>query len=1206
MNKITLHHDSHKPEYRSPFGAVPCGTAVRLALDVSGLSTDCQVSLRVWFQDSGETLIPMVLESEPREAPETEDATAFAETNSVRRYAAEYKTPGCVGLAWYYFIVQSVGITRYYGNNPQNRGGVGAEAFSPPPSYQVTVYEPTEVPAWWKEGLVYQIYVDRFARGQDWKERFFDSIGDEGREGPTRVLQAEWRDAPFLYKDDRGWVMRWPFFGGTLEGVREKLPYLRSLGVTSIYLNPIFEAASSHKYDTGDYMKIDPGYGDEAGFRALAEAAEAAGMSLVLDGVFSHTGADSVYFNKYGNYDSQGAWQSKDSPYRKWYRFDYSAVGYECWWGVADLPNVDETDPDYQEFIVSGEDSVIRHWLRAGARGWRLDVADELPDSFIKNLRAALKETKPDGLLLGEVWEDASNKRSYGVMREYLLGRELDATMHYPFRDFSIDFALNRISPAEVHSRVMSIYENYPRENFYACMNLISSHDRMRVLSVLGEAPDERSLSDWQKQSFRLDCGQRDLARRRMKLLSLWQMAFPGAPHIFYGDEAGVEGYSDPYNRAPFPWGKEDEDLSNWYRIVTGLRAEYDVLRKGGFTSLGGYQHIYAFVRDNPLERVLVFLNPSRSCGEDVEIPVLEGENVFLELLSGGVLAPERREGGETLRLSVGPLECRAVYARKAPSGSLTMKDRPRAAGVLLHVTSLPSDTGCGDFGAAAREFCDWLASAGQKIWQILPLTPAGAGHSPYSGCSAFGGNELLLDCAAFVGDGLIGEKDLPKQNLTAQALRNIIPGGKCLSDFERAATAKRPAYERAFAAFDLSDPEFRAFCEENACWLGDYALHRALTAHFGGTAWQDWPEDIRDRKPEALADYSRRLADSINFHRFLQYQFDRQWRGLRAYARSKGISVLGDMPLYVAADSCDAWARRELFALDGRGRPLKTGGCPPDAFTEDGQNWKTPVFDWKACKADGWRWWIDRFRRNLKLYDFLRLDHFRGFDACWEIPGDDLTAKGGVWIKGPGKELFEAAAAELGPLPFLAEDLGVITSNVEDLKNTFMWPGMRVYQFHADRMALRGRKEFEALAGAKAAGEATAGAGVPEAREAAGSVMQVYYTGTHDNDALMSWAEEALAPSRREKGAEEGGAPLDAEARAAVKAKCVEIIEGLYGSDAMWVILPLQDVWFLGSQARMNTPGVAEGNWAWAAPKEGFTKESAAFLKDLATTFLR
>jgi 4-alpha-glucanotransferase len=814
-------------------------------------------------------------------------------------------------------------------------------------------------------------------------------------------------------------------------------------------------------------------------------------------------------------------------------------------------------------------------------------------------------------------------------MRQYLLGAELDSTMNYPFRDWSLDFSMGRIAPAEVHARVMSLYENYPREYFFSCLNLIGSHDKPRILSVLGEAPTEADFSEWQKQSWRLGDAQRDLAKRRLKLLAVWQAAFPGVPSLYYGDEAGAEGFGDPYNRAPFPWGREDSDILERYRLVGNLRAEYDLFRKGEFVSYGGYRHVYAFGRRSERERAVVLLNGSHDEAEDVRIALSRDETVFVELLSGDVLEPDRQaasadetasrdealfwSGGDfdscggrapaVLRVRMHPLESKIVYIRKADPAHLVMKTLPRAAGVLCHITSLPSDMGVGDFGKAAYDFCDYLASAGQRIWQVLPITAAGGGNSPYSGVSAFAGNELLISTDGLCEAGLLTEGDLPRPNLTARVLQNIVTGGSGnRADFMRARAVKLPLLEKAFAAFDRDEPAFADFCEQNAAWLPDYCLYRAVSDERDGEPWQEWPAELRDRDAETLARHMQALAEPIAFHAFLQYCFMKQWDALKAYATERGVSILGDMPIYVSASSCDTWVHRNLFDLDERGRMRKTGGVPPDAFTADGQNWRNPVFLWDANRRQDYRWWIERLRRNLRLYDFLRLDHFRGFEACWEIPAGAETARDGNWRKGPGKALFEAAEAALGPLPILAEDLGVITPGVNDLRHAFAWPGMKVYQFHADEM-VPADEEIEAGKSGAAGGDegapgteaAETDAAEKESRTAA--FLQAFYTGTHDNDTLASWVFENMRAAGQTS--QQIGPANAAQDR--VRETCAAIVERLYAAPALWVILPLQDVWFLGADARMNTPGVAEGNWVWAASAEAFTQESAAWLRGLA-----
>ncbi|MBQ6540647.1 MAG: glycoside hydrolase family 13 protein, partial [Oscillospiraceae bacterium] len=494
---MSIHHNSHDLIYRSPFGAAEIGSEVSLFIEADGIN---KCDLLLWPGDG--------------------EMRRLAMTPCEGGFRLTLDMPAKPQLLWYCFALDEI----YYGNTERGLGGAGKVYDHMPPCYQITVYKPSATPEWYKNAVVYQIFPDRFNRGSDWLERQQDAVKARGKNSVKRMLHEEWDDTPFYPRDDSGNVTRWTFFGGTLEGIREKLDYLAELGVTAIYLNPIFKAASNHKYDTCDYMMIDEGFGDEESFRRLAKDAEAKGISLILDGVFSHTGADSVYFDKYHNY-SGGACEGETSKYYSWYRFRSFPDDYECWWGVADLPNVEENDPSYREFICRGENSVIRKWLRLGARGWRLDVADELPDSFIKDIRLAMDVTKPDSVLLGEVWEDASNKISYGERREYLFGEELHSTMNYPFRAAAIEYILGSLSAEELGSIMMSLRENYPRENFYGALNLIGSHDRARTLTVLGNAPGDLSNED--KGRFRLSGEMRSLAVKRMKLLSLLQFTAP-------------------------------------------------------------------------------------------------------------------------------------------------------------------------------------------------------------------------------------------------------------------------------------------------------------------------------------------------------------------------------------------------------------------------------------------------------------------------------------------------------------------------------------------------------------------------------------------------------------------------------------------------------------------------------------------------------
>ncbi|MBE6954566.1 MAG: glycoside hydrolase family 13 protein [Ruminococcaceae bacterium] len=598
-------HNSHDLTYRAPFGAAPTNTEITLALDLTDPVPGYSCSTRLWQEECGETLIPMQSTILP-------DGTV--------RFSCTFTTDSEPGLLWYAFrIISPDGSTCYYCNRPDGLGGEGTLEQELRNSYQITVYQPAPVPQWYKQAVVYQIFPERFARGSDWLQRFDDARHPDDWKGPRRFLHADWDDQPFYLRAEDQSVTHWGFFGGTLEGIREKLPYLQELGITAIYLNPIFEAASNHKYDTANYLRIDPGFGDEESFRRLAEDAKQRGIRLILDGVFSHTGADSIYFNRFSNYKAVGACQSEESPYYDWYRFKRYPGEYEAWWGVKDLPNVEELNESYQDFIFRGDDSVIRHWLRCGASGWRLDVADELPDSFIEGIRTAIKEENPDALLMGEVWEDASNKRSYDELRRYLLGSELDCTMHYPFRTAMLDFFLGKTGAETVAAQMMSLKENYPPENYYGALNLVGSHDRVRVLSMLGEAPEH--LSEKDQQLYRLSDEQLHLAKRRLKALSVLQFTAAGVPCIYYGDEAGMQGLSDPYNRAPFPWGKEDKDLTDHYRALITLRKTNEVLVSGDFLPLNWGDDVYGCLRQNDKEQILCLVNRSSTDTASCSLP---------------------------------------------------------------------------------------------------------------------------------------------------------------------------------------------------------------------------------------------------------------------------------------------------------------------------------------------------------------------------------------------------------------------------------------------------------------------------------------------------------------------------------------------------------------------------------------------------------
>ncbi len=572
MDQINIDHHSQQKAFRSPFGAVALGTKVVLHLAVDAPPGAVQsVKLVLRREGDGEETIPMALVEEK----------LYQVVIAPQRH----------GLWWYYFQVQVAGKTIYYGNNPQGQGGQGATASHVPPGYQLTVHLPQAVtPAWIKEGVMYQIYVDRFFNGCE-----------DGRvlnPKPGSLIHSHWDDQPVYIRDCRNQrILRWDFFGGNLLGVIKKLPYLKELGVTVIYLNPIFEAPSNHKYDTADYKKIDSMYGDEETFITLCRVAKELGINIMLDGVFSHTGSDSIYFNREGSYSELGAYQSPQSKYYSWFRFHQYPDEYESWWGIDTLPNVNEHDPSYQEFMFDKEDGVVRKWIALGAKGWRLDVVDELPGEFVKLLRQAVKETDQEAVVLGEVWEDASNKVSYGERREYLLGEELDSTMNYPFRTAFTEFLLERIPGNDAQRRMANLWENYPIHHFYSAMNLVGTHDTVRILTLLATGDPCNDVAEADLAKRRLSPEQAALGKARLKLLALLQMTFPGLPSIYYGDEAGLEGYRDPLCRGPYPWGREDKELVQWHKRLIALRHQYPVLKTGQWIPLFLGEQVYGFGR---------------------------------------------------------------------------------------------------------------------------------------------------------------------------------------------------------------------------------------------------------------------------------------------------------------------------------------------------------------------------------------------------------------------------------------------------------------------------------------------------------------------------------------------------------------------------------------------------------------------------------
>ncbi len=492
----------------------------------------------------------------------------------------------------------------------------------------------------------------------------------------------------------------------------------------------------------------------------------------------------------------------------------------------------------------------------------------------------------------------------------------------------------------------------------------------------------------------------------------------------------------------------------------------------------------------------------------------------------------------------------------------------PRSSGILLHPTSLPSPWGIGDLGPSAYRWVDWLVEAGQSLWQILPLGPTGYGDSPYQCFSAFAGNPLLVSLDEMVQDGLLERQEIP----TAP------PFADDTVDYGAVIQFKLPVLRRSFervrqGSIPKHARDFEEFCAAEADWLDDYALFMAIKDQYGGASWDTWDHDIATRQPAALERWHARLADQVTIHKYLQYLFFSQWRQLKTYAHERGVRIIGDAPIFVAYDSADVWAHPEFFYLDEDGHPTVVAGVPPDYFSETGQLWGNPLYRWDRMAETNYAWWIARLRATLELVDIVRLDHFRGFEAYWEVPADETTAVNGRWVQGPGEALFETLERALGELPIIAEDLGVITPPVEALRDRFNFPGMKVLQFAFASDADDPYLPHNYIRNC------------------------VVYTGTHDNDTTLGWFN-----TRDEAEREAVLCYLNRDGRDIGW----DLIRLAMASVADVAVVPLQDVLRLGSEARQNTPGRLGGNWAWRLRAEALTPELARALREMTAMYGR
>ncbi len=588
-------YNSRDKFYKNIYGAIAAGQTVtfRLLLPLEYLGSDVTCASLDIMGNWGQT----------------QETFEFTKTPTVYSGSAVWElqyTPQNVGLYWYCFTFTAGAVVKHIYRGDYGTGYVETDENR----WQLTVYDAKQtVSPEWRGGIMYQIFPDRFY-----------SSGKKKKNVPDDRRTIKWGDTPAWTPDGKTGQWNNDYMGGDLQGIEQKLPYLKELGVTYIYLNPIFEAHSNHRYNTADYTKIDPALGTEQDFFSLCQEAHKLGMKVILDGVFNHSGVDSIYFNKYGRYDSVGAYQSQESPYYGWYNFKNWPSSYSSWWGIELLPDHNENNESFQEFIT-GPGGVIEKWLSMGADGWRLDVADELPDSFIVKIRERIKAVKPDALLLGEVWEDASNKTAYGVGREYLFGNELDSVMNYPFRNAIIDYISND-DAENFFEQILTITENYPREIVNSLMNPLGTHDTVRILTRLAGYTCENMDRDAQSV-LRLSEEDRKRAIALQKIAVAMQFTLPGFPSIYYGEEIGMEGGKDPFNRMGFEWDNIDNDLLDFYKELADMRSHQSFLRDGEFVPISAADGCVCYARcvNGDLNCSLIFISNIASDAINYSLP---------------------------------------------------------------------------------------------------------------------------------------------------------------------------------------------------------------------------------------------------------------------------------------------------------------------------------------------------------------------------------------------------------------------------------------------------------------------------------------------------------------------------------------------------------------------------------------------------------
>ena len=694
-------------------------------------------------------------------------------------------------------------------------------------------------------------------------------------------------------------------------------------------------------------------------------------------------------------------------------------------------------------------------------------------------------------------------------------------------------FLLFKKTAAETNKTLIGLFEENPLYKAAFPIRLPKIHEVFEALKKYAPDPDSKNSEDL--SAFRL--------------FYLLYLTMPV--------EFSVQGTEKLPSKQDL--SEKNREIIHWYKTLLALREHYSVLGTDSWMPVITGNDLYGYIRTGAAEAIppkstdnmaLVLVNRHT----DREAPVFLDLSPWAEEFLVDALDNYReiplREG--CLEITLAPSHGRLFLKNRWTDKSLFQ----RQSGILLHPTSLPSNYGIGDLGIGAKEFADFLEAGGQKLWQMLPLNPPGYGNSPYQCLSAFAGNPLLMDMDQLIDQGLLrrslleGLPSFPEEKVS----------------FEEVVVMKNDLLRKAHQAFRKQPPSaaYNEFCQANQDWLEDYCLFMALKAHHHDAPWHQWKKSAALRSSSALARYRELLAEEIDFHKFVQYEFFRQWYDLKRYVNDRGIQIIGDLPIYVAHDSCDVWKNPELFHLDSRGNPAKVAGVPPDEFTRTGQLWGNPIYRWETMEETGYQWWKERLGHLSQMVDVIRIDHFRGFEAYWEVPAGEDTAINGRWVKGPGEKFFKAIQEVTRNTKIIAEDLGFITPEVEELKEKLGFPGMSILQFEIQEGRFM----------------------VPLYKS-----NTVAYTGTHDNDTILGWHRKNYLDQHPEKTPGE---------------ICWNYIEMVMHSDAATTIIPLQDILCLGSPARMNTPGTATRNWEWRFSSSQLEKEIQEKLHKVTKTYRR